>query len=255
MNLDCDIALGLPYTSLSQRARVISEGWMEANGFCLACNSEVLVRTVPNTHCTDFSCPACAHRYELKTFRRRPTRSLIDGAYGTMISRVLHGTAPTLFMLERTEKWRVTGLSALHSVFLTPSVIERRNPLPVTARRAGWVGCKIRLDKIASDAELHIIRSGRVSSRKRLREQFGRFQPLASLPVAERGWVSLVLKAIRNLGKEEFELQEIYAQRALLAGAYPGNNHIEAKIRQQLQVLRNLGVVRFMQRGHYCVVA
>lgn len=174
---------------------------MEANGFCLACDSKALVRTAPNTRCTDFCCPLCKHQYELKTFRRRPLRSLIDGAYETMMSRVQGGTAPTLFMLERNEGWRVTGLSALHSVFLTPSVIEKRNLLPVTARRAGWVGCKIRIDQLAPDAELHIIRSGKPQPREQLRREFQRFQPLAQLSAAERGWTSLVLKVVRRFGQ------------------------------------------------------
>ena len=29
------------------------------------------------------------------------------------------------------------------------------------------------------------------------------------------------------------------------------NNNIEAKIRQQLQILRNKGIIEFLERGHY----
>ena len=37
----------------------------------------------------------------------------------------------------------------------------------------------------------------------------------------------------------------------LLKLKYPENNHIKDKIRQQLQVLRDRGIIEFVQRGHY----
>jgi len=36
----------------------------------------------------------------------------------------------------------------------TLSAVERRKPLPSTARRAGWVGCNILLDRIPIDARI-----------------------------------------------------------------------------------------------------
>jgi type II restriction enzyme len=37
----------------------------------------------------------------------------------------------------------------------------------------------------------------------------------------------------------------------LAAREYPRNHHVAAKLRQQLQVLRNLGLVEFVRRGVY----
>jgi type II restriction enzyme len=47
---------------------------------------------------------------------------------------------------------------------------------------------------------------------------------------------------------------EVYAFEERLAALHPRNRHIRPKIRQQLQVLRDRGVVEFLERGRYRVV-
>ena len=37
----------------------------------------------------------------------------------------------------------------------------------------------------------------------------------------------------------------------MLAGKHPDNHHIKDKIRQQLQMLRDNGIIEFIGRGHY----
>ncbi|MHA2064423.1 MAG: Dam-replacing domain protein [Candidatus Thorarchaeota archaeon] len=66
-----------------------------------------------------------------------------------------------------------------------------------------------------------------------------------------RGWTSDVLRCVRKLGKSEFSLQEMYDFEEELRELHPKNRHIRPKIRQQLQVLRDQGVVRFIERGRY----
>jgi hypothetical protein len=56
------------------------------------------------------------------------------------------------------------------------------------------------------------------------------------------------------MSKPKFELSEVYAHRHKLTEAFPANHHVEAKIRQQLQVLRDLGYLRFVSRGVYEVI-
>jgi len=136
MNLNCDLSLAANYHSASQQARVLSEGWFLKNVYCLACDADSVKQTSANTRATDFVCPKCSHRYELKAFQRRPHRSLVDGAFASMMQRVTSGTAPTLCLLERTEEWRVHSLTAIHSSFLIPEVVEKRPPLGPNARRS-----------------------------------------------------------------------------------------------------------------------
>ena len=168
-----------------------------------------------------------------------------------MMHRVISGTAPTLCLLERTEEWRIRSLTAIHFSFLVPDVVEKRPPLGLTARRAGWVGCNIRLDQIASDGEIEVVADGVVQPVTDVRRRFQRFLPLSKKSAAQRGWTLLTLRLIRSLEKNSFNLQDLYALENEFAVVYSENRHIKDKIRQQLQILRDLGVLAFEGRGEY----
>jgi type II restriction enzyme len=178
----------------------------------------------------------------------------VDGAYSTLIARIIDGTAPTLFLLQRNTSWSIESLTAIHPVFLTPSVIEKRKPLSSVAVRAGWVGCNIRLDRIGPDGEVRVVEQGRERPREEVRKQFRRFIPLAAIPPRERGWATLTIAAVRALGKKRFMLSELYGREEMFAASYPHNENVRPKIRQQLQVLRDLGLVRFEGNGQYMLI-
>lgn len=63
--------------------------------------------------------------------------------------------------------------------------------------------------------------------------------------------VPLVLQMVQSLKKKEFLLSEVYAHADRLARLHPGNRHVREKIRQQLQVLRDLGLLTFLGGGSY----
>lgn len=255
MELACDVSVATGYKSAAQIARVISEAWLSRNGYCLACEEESLTHTAANTKSTDFVCPKCGQNYELKTFRKRPLRSLVDGAYASLIARVMDGSTPTLFLLERNNLWGVESLTAIHPVFITPSVIEERKPLSATAVRAGWVGCNIRLDRIGQDGEIQIVEEGKAKPMSDVRQQFRRFAPLSTIALKERGWITLTLSVARSLLKKRFSLSDLYARERVFEVVYPQNRNVRAKIRQQLQVLRDLGVIQFEGRGLYSFIS
>jgi type II restriction enzyme len=60
-----------------------------------------------------------------------------------------------------------------------------------------------------------------------------------------------VLNVVRSLNRKEFLLQDVYAFAGQLQKLHPGNRHVPDKIRQQLQILRDLGFVEFLGRGRY----
>jgi len=60
---------------------------------------------------------------------------------------------------------------------------------------------------------------------------------------------------VRRVGASKFSLRDIYAQQHIFEEAFPNNRNIEAKIRQQLQVLRDLGYLRFLGSGQYEVAS
>lgn len=251
MLLRCDTSLADSYTSGAQKSRVLSEFWLESNGYCLSCDCSALRRTRANTRATDFICPRCDQSYELKAFRVQPRKSLVDGAYSALMGRILSGSAPTLMMLERNASWEIQNFTAIHHLFLTPEVIEKRKPLSDAARRAGWIGCNIRLDLIAADAKIPIVASGKAENPRVVRDAFQRFENLSKVSPAKRGWTTLTLGIVRSMQAHPFTLKDIYGREEDFARVYPSNRNIRPKIRQQLQVLRDLGYLKFLGNGAY----
>jgi len=251
MLLQCDTSLADLYTSGAQKSRVLSELWFESNGYCLSCDNMTLRRTRANTRATDFLCARCDQTYELKAFRVQPRKSLVDGAYSALMGRILSGAAPNLLMLERNAEWEIQNFTAIHHLFLTPEVIEKRKPLSENARRAGWIGCKIRLDLIVSDAKIPIIASGKAQDPRAVRGAFRTFEKLKLLSPERRGWTTLTLSVVRSLQSRSFTLRDLYEKESEFAAVYPGNKNIRPKLRQQLQVLRDLGYLAFLGNGTY----
>jgi type II restriction enzyme len=249
--LNCDTSVARGYKSSSQISRVVSERWFSGNGFCLSCNCESLSPTPANTRAADFECPTCAKRYELKTFRNFPQRRLIDGAYTALTDRILNGTTPTLVLLHRDNTWHIQNLVAVHPSFLTLDVVERRRPLAQSARRAGWVGCNIRLDLLGTDARIPIVEHGVSVDRAQIRSRFKQFERLSEIPPTSRGWTTLTLSAVRRIGQVEFSLDKLYSLESSFAAVFPNNKNIRAKLRQQLQVLRDIGYIEFIGKGKY----
>jgi len=66
------------------------------------------------------------------------------------------------------------------------------------------------------------------------------------------GWTSLTLKGILSQKTDVFSLDELFAVCEPEANLrYPNNRHVRAKLRQQLQRLRDLGLVEFHGDGIY----
>jgi type II restriction enzyme len=56
---------------------------------------------------------------------------------------------------------------------------------------------------------------------------------------------------VRELGKTDFTLDEVYVFDKQLQKLHPENKHIHPKIRQQLQILRDKGILEFKGKGKY----
>lgn len=66
-----------------------------------------------------------------------------------------------------------------------------------------------------------------------------------------KGWKLEVFKCVNTISKQIFTLDEINKFENQLKIAYPSNNNILPKIRQQLQYLRDLGLLEFLGNGEY----
>ena len=59
------------------------------------------------------------------------------------------------------------------------------------------------------------------------------------------------LNCINKISSDYFSLADVYKYTKSLAEKHPQNNNVEAKIRQQLQILRDLGYIDFLGHGRY----
>jgi type II restriction enzyme len=243
--------LGLKYRSSLQIARVVSEDWAVRNLYCPACETDRLNQAPTNTRAIDLLCSSCNQVFQLKSSRTWNQRRIVDAAYAPMIAAIRSDKVPNLVFVHHTPSWEVQNVLLVPHFFFTENVIERRKPLSSTARRAGWVGCNILLSEVPVDGKLFLVANGVVEDVNFIRKRFQRMKSLEKLRVDTRGWVLEVLKAVRELGKREFTLSEVYAFESILSSVYPQNRNVRPKIRQQLQVLRDMGFLEFVAPGLY----
>jgi type II restriction enzyme len=253
MNLQCRAELGLNYKAGSQIARVISEDWCRRELYCAACSSDRLSPSRANTPAIDFVCPECDQCFQLKSFKTWSQKKIPDAAYDSMLRAIRSDRVPNLLVLQYSADWLVKNLVLVPRVFFSETVIEKRPPLNLKARRAGWVGCNILLDRIPRDGKIPVVANGSAVAERQVRQEFSRIRKLAEVPPAVRGWTLDVLTAIRKLAKARFSLKELYELESYLQNIHPQNRNIRPKIRQQLQVLRDLRLIEFTSPGNYAV--
>ena len=240
------------YKSASQRARIGTEAWGAINFFCPVCKSPSLDLASRNTVAIDDLCPGCRSLFQLKSQSKPFGNRIVDAAYSEMKRAILSDRTPNLYVLHYDlTQWAVCTVILIPHFAFALSAIECRPPLGPDARRAGWIGCNILLNKIPQDARIPIVESGEARSVSEVRQAYDRLRPLEKLKVETRGWTLDVLNVVRSLNKKEFSLADVYAHADELAKLHPKNAHINDKIRQQLQVLRDLGLLQFLSPGFY----
>lgn len=240
------------FVSASQTARVDTEDWAGSNMFCPNCGCSALMRYPANRPVADFYCSDCGDQYELKSQSKAFGRKVADGAYETKIERLKSDTSPNLILLQYSrEQRRVENLTVVPRYFFVPQAIERRPPLRPTARRAGWVGSNILLDRIPVSGHISVVRSGLVRDRREVIEEWNRLRFIEERRGEARGWLLEVMRCVQEIGQPDFTLADVYSFERELSASFPRNNNVRPKIRQQLQVLRDGGYLEFLGNGRY----
>jgi type II restriction enzyme len=105
----------------------------------------------------------------------------------------------------------------------------------------------------------------------KVRARYTRLKPIREIKTAQRGWTLDVLNIVRRIVSEgraprdpnipgqtgtritrpsdSFTTADVYAFKRELEKLHPDNRHVRDKIRQQLQVLRDLGLLLHLERG------
>lgn len=251
MRLSFDTSLSEKYNSSAQKIRVMSESWLGDNMYCPNCGNPRISHLTNNSPVADFQCDNCGEIYELKSKNGNLGKKIADGAYSTMIERITSDSNPDLFLLQYSESLSVTELLLIPRFFFVPDIIEKRKPLAATTRRHGWIGCNILFGEIPQQGKISVIQNSRILDRQNVIQNYDRIKQLRTKSIDSRGWLLDVLSCINDIPKTEFTLSDVYGYVEVLQKKHINNNNVEAKIRQQLQFLRDKGFIEFLGKGQY----
>ncbi len=253
MKLDLDINKAKNYTSNSQIARVLTENWVKVHSYCPNCRENNLEEFENNKPVADFYCKSCSEQFELKSKNAiKIGGKIVDGAYSTMIKRINSDENPNFFFLTYDKKkWQVANFLIIPKFYFTSEIIEKRKPLKDTAKRAGWIGCNIDITKVPKSGRIFLVKNSQIISKEKVYSQWKGTEFLRNKKGESKGWILDIMKCIDAIQKDTFTLNEIYLFEEQLKLKYPKNNFIKDKIRQQLQFLRDKGLIEFKNRGVY----
>lgn len=169
-----------------------------------------------------------------------------------MRERVVASNNPNFLLLNYSlVDFGVTNLFVIPKHFFVPKILEKRKPLSITARRAGWTGCNILLNQIPESGKIFFVRNRQPRPKDAVLAQWQKTLFLRDEKPQAKGWLLDVMKCVESIGKREFELDDVYAFEERLSRTYPDNKNVKPKIRQQLQYLRDKGYLEFVSRGYY----
>jgi len=253
LNLSLDIQSANTYSSNSQIARILTEKWVGDNSFCPSCGHSNLSEFVNNKPVADFFCPNCLEEYELKSKRGNKIGvKIVDGAYSSMIERINSSNNPSFFFMNYNQiNWSVSNFLVIPKHYFVSNIIEKRKPLSSNAKRAGWIGCNIEITKTPENGKIYIIKDYEIVAKDKVMAKWKNTEFLKSKSMKARGWLIDIMNYIENIEGNTFTLEQVYVFENQLKIKYPNNNHIKDKIRQQLQVLRDKGLLEFTGSGNY----
>ena len=253
MNLHFNTKLAVDYKSNSQKIRVLTENWVDKQIYCPNCGNKSIDNYECNKPVADFYCSNCKEEYELKSKKDNVGNKIVDGAYKTMVKRLVQKNNPNFFFLTYNPiKFDIINFLVIPKHFFTPSIIEKRKPLSEEAERAGWVGCNINLKNIPEAGKIYYVKNHISLPKHNVITNWQKTEFLRKEKnVSSKGWLLDTMRIIDKIGKREFALDKVYAYEKELSKLYPHNKHIKDKLRQQLQILRDKGYLQFVTPGHY----
>ncbi|MDG6998875.1 MAG: restriction endonuclease [Nitrososphaerota archaeon] len=238
------------YRSASQIARVSTEKWTLDNFYCASCGAG-LTPYPTNTPLYDFHSPECKERFQLKASRNRFGNSVLDSEYHTALDGVMRDAYPSLILLRYDPfKWAIVDVELVHRAFITTRSLVPRKALSANARRAGWQGCMISLISVPALGRIEVVKNGVVRPKMQVLNHWKQSNRLLEAKPQARGWLADILRCVDQL-YSTFTIENLYSFEAELAAEHPENHFVRPKIRQQLQILRDLGLIEFVSRGVY----
>lgn len=167
-----------------------------------------------------------------------------------MIERITSDLNPNFFFLNYDKRdLSVKNLILVPKHFFTTDmIIPRQKGIP---NRPNYIMCSIDIQRVPTSGKIHIIQQGKIIDQAIILQQWQQYLFLRNINNDNKKWQLSILHCLDQIQNEYFSLKEMYAFETTLALQYPNNHFIKDKIRQQLQFLRDKGMIEFLGRGHY----
>ncbi len=240
------------YKNTSQKIRIMTELRTWENIFCPNCWGNIYNYS-NNKLVADFYCNACIEDYELKSWIIIGSK-IVDWAYSTMIERLNSNNNPNFFFLNYNNNYEIQNFMVIPKHYFTTELIEKRKPLSITAKRAWWIWCNILLSWIPNSWKIFYIKNWENRKKGEVLSDWHKTIFLNDKSIKSKNRIIDIMQSIELLNNKIFTLSDIYKFKQRLYAKYPNNNNIEAKIRQQLQFLRNKWYLEFLGNGSYKIV-
>lgn len=112
------------FKSPSQKAKHVTEDWVQHHLYCLRCGKRDL--DYVNHPVLDFACLHCDEKYELKSKKGKFGGKVLNSAYEKKIEAISSGSNPSfLFLQYELPTWTITDLFALPRHVFFPQMIAR----------------------------------------------------------------------------------------------------------------------------------
>jgi len=251
VSLNLYSVLGDSYKSNSQKIRVLTESWVNEYIHCPSCGNN-LSEYQNNKPVADFYCSKCKEDFELKSKSGNSLGKVIaDGAYNSMIERITSDTSPHFFFLNYDKNtYDIINFVATPSYMFVPEmIIKRKKGIP---NRANYFMCNIDISSIPNSGKVYYVKDTKKQNKDKILEEWNKTSFLEeTLNIKSKGWLLDIIKCIERIDKKYFTLNDLYQFENDLRLKYPENNNIQAKVRQQLQILRDKNYLKFESRGKY----
>ncbi|MFA7570546.1 MAG: DpnI domain-containing protein [Sulfurimonadaceae bacterium] len=254
MNLNSYLKLSNNYKSNAQKTRVFTEPFVEENFYCPYCGA-TLIACKNNDKVRDFNCSRCNENYELKSKQGKSLgKKVPDGKYITMIERISSNNNPNFYFLNYDKvSLDIINFCAVPSYFFTPDIIiPRTKGIP---NRLDYIMCSIDISSIPTSGKIFYVKDKEIISKAKVLDDWNKTLFLKEANnIRAKGWLLDIMQCIEKLGDNSFSLNDMYTFEQYLKIKHSENNNIQAKIRQQLQILRDKGFLKFKSRGKYEVI-
>ena len=245
MNFVIDTNISGNYKNKSQKARVITETWLLNNFKCPFCNSK-LTQYTANNKCADYYCKKCNEDFELKTINGKFPKDKMNGAgYKATLDKINSDKSSHWILLEHNN-FTVNGLTFIPKYFFYDEMIEPRKELSETAKRHGWQGCRIALNMIPSFGKISYIKNNKEVDKKIIAYKLEKASAFKKSDLKNKNWKLEILSIVDSIPETIFSANDLYEFIPTLEKKHPDNHHIDARIRETLQQLRDEGYIKFL---------